>query len=153
MYDVVDATTTTVATAWTQVVNNAATATVDYAPTEDLTAISDVYDSGAGTWLAAVDVGTGFRMTMNFELAPASGFTQYVEIGLDTDADGTPDLMQTTVYHPQGTSTSGYHTVSFDYFVDDNITANGFQIYARAGGASVTFQNVRMVLTRTMKAS
>lgn len=124
----------------------------DYAPDSHFTNFAEVYRDSTAKFFLSGEGGTPFQVTIRFTVTPAAGHAAdggYVEIGMDWNNDGTPDDFLQTVYCPQGDTVDSYHVVTFRHYITNNITSNGFELFARtpSGGTStVDMKNVKYLV-------
>ena len=130
----------------------------DQSPDSHFTTFGSVYDTGNALFLRSGEAGTMFQITMRFTATPASGHAAdggYIQFGVDTDADNTPDSFFQTIYLPEGDTNDSYHTFVVRGYITSDISTNGAEIFCRtpSGGTNtVDLKNVEYLVEILSKA-
>lgn len=124
----------------------------DQSPDGHFTSFGSVYDSSGALFFGGGEEGTMFQITMRFTATPAAGHAAdggYIQFGVDTDGDNTPDSFFQTVYLPEGDTNDSYQTLTIRHYITSDINTNGAEIFCRtpSGGTNtVDLKNVEYLV-------
>jgi hypothetical protein len=126
---------------------------IESVPPSDITT-GVAYDDTTSTYCLGVGAGDAFRLVVELNITPDSGWSasDWVEIGLETDGGSTINRYEKTLFMPKGASVAHGICETFDFIVDADVEANGARIRINPKGSNITINSCITTLFRTVKA-